>query len=42
MDENGTKQAFIQVLNGKKLKTKYNKFNESEFQPTPKKHELKI
>ena len=42
MDENGTKQAFIQVLNGKKLKAKYNKFNESEFQPTPKKHELKI
>lgn len=42
MDENGEKQAFIQILNGKKLKATYNKFNSAEFKPTPRKHELKI
>lgn len=42
MDENGEKQAFIQILNGKKLKATYNKFNAEEFKPTPRKHELKI
>ena len=42
MDENGQKQAFIQVLDGKNLKGAYHKFEAKKFQPTPKKHALKI
>ena len=42
MDKNGQKQAFIQVLDGKSLKATYHKFDVKEFQPTQKKHELKI
>ena len=42
MDKNGQKQAFIQVLDGKNLKATYHKFDVKEFQPTQKKHELKI
>ena len=42
MDKNGLKQAFIQVLDGKNLKATYHKFDVKEFQPTQKKHELKI
>jgi hypothetical protein len=42
MDENGEKQAFIQVLDGKNLKATYHKFKAKEFKPTPKKHALKI
>lgn len=42
MDENGEKQAFIQVLDGKNLKATYHKFDVGEFKPTPKKHALKI
>ena len=42
MDENGEKQAFIQVLDGKNLKATYHKFDVEEFKPTPKKHALKI
>lgn len=42
MDKNGQKQAFIQVLDGKSLKATYHKFDVKEFEPTQKKHELKI
>lgn len=42
MDKNGLKQAFIQVLDGRSLKATYHKFDVKEFQPTQKKHELKI
>ena len=42
MDKNGQKQAFIQVLDGKNLKATYHKFDVKEFEPTQKKHELKI
>ena len=42
MDENGKKQAFIQILDGKNLKSTYHRFNSEEFQPTPKIHSLKI
>ena len=42
MDENGQKQAFIQALDGKNLKGAYHKFEAKKFQPTPKKHALKI
>lgn len=42
MDENGKKQAFIQILDGKNLNSTYHRFNSEEFQPTPKIHSLKI
>ena len=42
MDENGKKQSFIQVLDGKNLKADYFKFDSKEFKPTPKKHDLYI
>ena len=42
MDENGQKQSFIQVLDGKNLNASYHKFKAKEFQPDPKKHALKI
>jgi len=42
MDENGNKQSFIQVLDGKNLKAEYFKFDSEEFKPTPKKHDLYI
>jgi len=42
MDENGQKQSFIQVLDGKNLNASYHKFEAKEFQPNPKKHALKI
>jgi len=42
MDENGTKQAFIQVLEGKNLNSKYNKFDVQEFLPKIGKFEIQI
>ena len=35
MDGNGNQQAFIQVLDGKKLSASYHRFNSSEFMPKP-------
>ena len=40
MDENGKKQAFIQVLDGKKKLAYYHRFEADAFQPHRKKHEL--
>ena len=42
MDENGEKQAFIQVLDGRNLKASYHKFDVQEFIPKPKTHDLQI
>ena len=42
MDENGKKQAFIQVLDGKNLSAKYHKFNFAEFIPNSKIHHVII
>lgn len=42
MDENGEKQAFIQVLDGRNLKASYHKFDIQEFIPKPKTHDLQI
>jgi hypothetical protein len=42
MNENGDKQAFIQVLDGKKLEASYHKFDAQEFIPKPKRHDLQI
>ena len=42
MDEHGTKQAFIQVLDGRNLKASYHKFDAQHFKPNPKKHDLEI
>lgn len=42
MDEHGTKQAFIQVLDGRNLKASYHKFDAQDFKPNPKKHDLEI
>lgn len=42
MDEKGNKQAFIQVLDGKKFKAYYHKFEADKFIPHPKKFELQI
>jgi len=36
MDEYGTKQAFIQVLDGRNLKASYHKFDAQDFKPNPK------
>jgi len=42
MNEEGDKQAFIQVLDGKKLTAEYHKFKASDFHPEPGKFELEI
>jgi len=42
MNEKGEKQAFIQVLDGKKLSAEYFKFNANEFNITPGKFELHL
>ena len=42
MDENGKQQAFIQVLNGRKLLADYHQFTASEFIPTAGKFEVSI
>lgn len=42
MDENGFKQAFVQVLDGKKRTATYYKFDADTFIPEPRKFELKI
>jgi len=42
MDEAGVKQAFIQVLDGKKKTARYHKFDESRFIPAPGKFLLHI
>ena len=42
MDENGLKQAFIQILDGKKLKSSYIKFSFDEFKPNPSVHDIII
>ena len=42
MDEQGQKQVFIQVLDGKKCSAVYYRFDESTFDPHPKIHHLKI
>ena len=36
MDETGSKQAFIQVLDGKKEKAWYHRFDANDFRPSPK------
>ena len=42
MDEKGNKQAFIQVLDGKKKAAYYHRFDAEVFQAHPKKHDLKL
>ncbi len=42
MDENGAQQAFIQVLDGKKLTAEYYKFSAEDFQPTAGQHQLQL
>ena len=42
MDENGNKQAFIQVLDGKKSTSEYIKFPFESFKANPKKHTIEI
>jgi hypothetical protein len=42
MDENGLKQAFIQILDGKKLKSNYIKFSFDKFKANPLDHDLRI
>ena len=42
MDENGNKQSFIQVLDGKNHEAIYHKFDADIFIPTPKEHHLSI
>ena len=42
MDENGLKQAFVQVLDGKKRTADYYKFDAADFKPEVKKFELQI
>jgi len=42
MDENGVQQAFIQVLDGKKLTAAYHKYGFNEFQPQAGKFEVSI
>tara|TARA_B100000767_G_C19770979_1_gene539998 strand:- start:2579 stop:3550 length:972 start_codon:yes stop_codon:yes gene_type:complete len=42
MDNTGLKQAFIQVLDGKKLKATYHKFKAFDFLANQKKHDLQI
>ena len=42
MDEEGNKQSFIQILDGRKHHAEYHKFDSSFFKPTPKVHRLSI
>jgi len=42
MDENGNQQAFIQVLDGKKLTAEYHKFEAKQFIPKGGKFELEL
>lgn len=42
MDETGTRQGFIQVLDGKKRTAEYIPFDAAEFVPSPGKFELRI
>jgi len=42
MDRNGVRQAFVQVMDGKKRTARYHKFEASEFQPRERKFELEI
>ena len=42
MDENGEQQAFIQVLDGKKLTAIYHKFDARDFIPQPNKFQVQI
>lgn len=42
MDENGNRQAFIQVLDGKKKTAAYHRFGADQFQPKPKRFYLDI
>ena len=42
MDEKGQQQAFIQILDGKKLTAEYIKFDAKDFKPTPGKFEVAI
>ena len=42
MDETGIKQAFIQVLDGKKDKAWYHRFDANDFNPSSRKHSLFI
>ncbi len=42
MDENGERQAFVQVLNGKQLTAEYFKFKFEEFTPTAGKFKVQI
>ena len=41
-DDDGAKQAFIQVLNGKELKAEYFKFEADEFKPVKGRFEVEI
>ncbi|MDF1865955.1 MAG: tocopherol cyclase family protein [Saprospiraceae bacterium] len=42
MDENGNQQAFIQVLDGKKLTAEYHKFDAQEFKPSSGEFKLQL
>lgn len=42
MDENGVQQAFVQVLDGKKLTAEYHKFDTNQFIPAQGKFEIKL
>jgi tocopherol cyclase len=42
MNERGEKQAFVQVLDGKRLTAEYHKYAASDFHPEPGKFELRI
>ena len=42
MDQNGNKQAFIQILDGIKSTSEYIKFPFEEFRANPKKHIIEI
>jgi hypothetical protein len=42
MDENGNQQAFIQILDGKKLTAEYHMFEAQEFQTVATKFEVKL
>ena len=42
MDENGLKQAFIQILDGKKFNSNYIKFSFDKFKSNPLVHDVRI
>ncbi len=42
MDENGNKQAFVQVLDGKNLTANYHKYHSNDFIATPKAHNVLV